>query len=100
MYLGDKDRAELDRILARNVPAGIQVFAFGSRAHGRNLKPLSDIDLCLRGDKPVAGEVLTKLADDLEDSMLPFKGDVVDWAALSPEFRAAIAGDLEPLSEP
>ena len=95
MRLDEADRAELGRILARNLPSGVKVFAFGSRVHGRNLKPFSDIDLCLRGDKPVAGEVLAKLGNDLEDSMLPFKVDVVDWATLSPEFRSVISGDLQ-----
>lgn len=98
MRLDDDHRAELGRILARTLPAGVNVFAFGSRVHGRNLKPFSDIDLCLRGDKPVPGDVLMKLGNELEDSMLPFKVDVVDWATLSPEFRDAIANDLEPVS--
>ena len=97
MRLDEADRAELGRILVRNLPAGVKVFAVGSRVHGRKLKPFSDIDLCLRGDMPVAGEVLAKLSNDLEDSMLPFKVDVVDWATLSPEFRDAIIGDLERL---
>jgi predicted nucleotidyltransferase len=99
MRLDEDNRAELDHILARTLPAGVKVFAFGSRVHGRNLKPFSDIDLCLRGDKPVTAEVMMKIRNELEDSMLPFKVDVVDWATLSPEFRAAIAGDLEELTQ-
>jgi hypothetical protein len=34
----------------------------------------------------------------LEDSRLPFKVDIVDWAAPSREFRDMIGGDLEPVA--
>jgi len=95
MRLGEDHRAELCRILAHNLPAGVMVFAFGARVHGRNLKPYSDLDLCLRGDNPVPAAVLAKLSADLEDSTLPFKVDIIDWAALSPQFRDTISGDLE-----
>jgi uncharacterized protein len=99
MHLGDDHRGELRRVLARSLPAGVNVYAFGSRVHRRNLKPYSDLDLCLLGDQPVSAAVLAKLDADLEDSQLPFKVDIVDWAALSSEFRYAIAGDLTPLAQ-
>jgi predicted nucleotidyltransferase len=97
-HLSDGDRAEVRRILESNLPEDVRVFAFGSRVHGRNLKPYSDLDLCLRAEKPLPVTVLTKLAADFEDSHLPYKVDVVDWGALSPEFRDVIAGDLEALA--
>jgi predicted nucleotidyltransferase len=77
MHLSVDQRADLGRILARNLPASVRVFAFGSRVHGRNLKPYSDLDLCLRDDQPVPSSVQAR-------------------AALSAEFRDAIARDLEP----
>jgi predicted nucleotidyltransferase len=98
MRLRDRHRAELYRILKRHLPEGVRVFAFGSRVHGRNFKAYSDLDLCLRGETPLPVALLANLAADFEDSQLPFKVDVVDWGALSPEFRDAIAGDLEVLA--
>jgi predicted nucleotidyltransferase len=95
MHLGKDDLAEIKRILARNLPPGAQVFAFGSRVHGRNLKPYSDLDLCLRWNAQIPPDVMTKLGTEFEDSRLPFKVDVIDWAAISPEFKDAISADLE-----
>ncbi len=97
MHLDDGACAEVRRLLDRNLPPGVQVFAFGSRVHGRNLKPFSDLDLCLRGAIPVPIAVLSQLNAAFEDSLLPFKVDLVDWAVISAEFRAAIVADLEPL---
>lgn len=98
MHLDNNGRAEVRRILDSTLPPKVQVFAFGSRVHGRNLKPYSDLDLCLKSDAPIPAEVLSKLNAAFEESLLPFKIDIVDWALISPEFRAAIAADLEPLS--
>lgn len=98
MHLGDDHLVEVKRILARNLPPSVQVFAFGSRVHGRNLKPYSDLDLCLWGKLPVPAAVMTKLGTEFEDSLLPFKVDVIDWVAISPEFRVAISADLELLT--
>ena len=41
--------------------------------------------------------MLSKLNEAFEDSLLPFKVDLIDWAVISPGFRAAIIADLEPL---
>lgn len=100
MHLDNSACAEVRRILDHNLPPGVQVFAFGSRVHGRNLKLYSDLDLCLRGAAPVPAAILSKLNEAFEDSLLPFKVDLIDWTVISPEFRAAIIADLEPLPQP
>ena len=83
MHLTDEQRAEISRILDCGLPPQVQVFAFGSRVHGRNLKPFSDLDLCLKDEEPVP-PTSSELAADFEDSLLPFKVDLVDWATISP----------------
>lgn len=85
--------ATVRRILAFWAP-GLPVFAFGSRAHGHHLKPTSDLDLCLKGETAVATKTLRDLKNAFEISDLPMRVDVVDWDALAPEFRNAIANDL------
>ena len=97
MHLTEGHRAEVRRILDRTLPPDIRVFAFGSRVHGRNLKPYSDLDLCLKGESAVPTTALSRLVSAFEDSALPFKVDIVDWAVISPDFRAAVARDLQPL---
>ena len=98
MHLDNASRAEVGRILGSHLEPQVKVYAFGSRVHGRNLKPFSDLDLCLRADAPLPATILSKLNAAFEDSTLPFKVDIVDWETISPEFRAAIEADLAPLT--
>ncbi|TAN62073.1 MAG: hypothetical protein EPN20_11335, partial [Magnetospirillum sp.] len=78
-------------ILERHVPEH-EVWAFGSRATWRS-KAHSDLDLAIIGDAPLPLAVSAALADDFEESNLPFKVDVVDWATTSEAFRAIIERD-------
>jgi Predicted nucleotidyltransferases len=77
-------------ILARHAP-GITVWAFGSRATGRHVKPYSDLDLALIGDGPVSLDTLAALREAFTESDLPWKVDIVDWATTGERFRSIIA---------
>ena len=94
MHLDRRHLEDVRTILAEHLPPDIAVLAFGSRVHGRNLKRFSDLDLCLKGAGPVPDTTLQALRDAFEESALPIKVDIVDWRGLTPEFQAAIAGDL------
>ena len=78
-------------ILRKHVP-NRRVVAFGSRTTGR-CKPFSDLDLAVLGDESVPSVVLAALAEDFDESSLPFKVDLVDWATTAQSFRAIIARD-------
>jgi predicted nucleotidyltransferase len=80
-------------ILRRRVP-GVEAWAFGSRARG-TAKPHSDLDLALIGEAPLDGLTLAELAEDFSASGLPFRVDVVDWAAAAPAFREIIRRDRQ-----
>ena len=75
-------------ILRKHVPQ-YEVWAFGSRAKG-TAKQYSDLDLAVITDEPLSLEVSASLADDLSESALPWKVDVVDWAGTSESFRKII----------
>lgn len=77
-------------ILARHVPDRT-VVAFGSRARG-TAKPWSDLDLAILGDERLPVVILARLASDFEESMLPFRVDVVERAAAAAAFRERIDG--------
>jgi uncharacterized protein len=94
MHIPEAALAEVREILRRQVPPGVQVFAYGSRAHGRNLKPFSDLDLCLRGSASVPWEIVARLRIAFEESDLPFRVNVVDWARLKRNFREVISDDF------
>lgn len=78
-------------ILRREVPE-FAVWAFGSRVKG-TAKAYSDLDLAIMTDTPLSMERLATLKEAFDESDLPFRVDVVDWAVTSPSFRLIIAGE-------
>lgn len=86
-------------ILGHALPPGTQIFVFGSRATGKRLKPFSDLDLCLKGKGELPPQLIAAITQAFADSSLPIKVDVVDWAALTPEFQRAISADLTPFPQ-
>lgn len=78
-------------ILKKHVPAH-SVWAFGSRAKWL-AKEYSDLDLCIVGETPLSFTTLGLLKEAFEDSDLPWKVDVVDWATTSESFRKIIERD-------
>lgn len=78
----------LRSILRRHFPR-VPIWAFGSRVTG-TAKPFSDIDLVLRSETPISMRALACLEEDLADSDLPFRVDVVDWSSIPPTLRIHI----------
>lgn len=78
-------------ILQKCVPER-EVWAFGSRAKWL-AKEYSDLDLCILGKAPLSFRTLGLLEEAFEDSDLPYKVDVVDWATTSEGFRKIIERD-------
>jgi predicted nucleotidyltransferase len=61
-------------------------FIFGSRVTGSN-RPFSDIDLGILGPKPLPTKNYISLVQALEDSDIPYRTDVVDFASVSDRFK-------------
>ena len=74
------------------VVPNVEVWAFGSRAK-YVAKPYSDLDLALITRQPMTLEQLANISEAFENSDLPIRVDVVDWAATSEAFRKIIAQD-------
>ena len=66
-----------------------EVWAFGSRAKWL-AKEYSDLDLCVVGDTPLSFRTLGLIEEAFDESDLPYKVDVVDWATTSESFRKII----------
>ena len=93
MHLSDQDTRIVLDILARHVPDR-EVWAFGSRVHGRHLKPFSDLDLVvLGGDLPL--DRYLRLTGAFTDSDLPIRVDVAVWDGLLPGIREIILREYE-----
>lgn len=76
-------------ILKDHLPKGTLAWAFGSRVTW-TAKPFSDLDIALEGAAPLASDVLIDLEEAFDASDLPWKVDLIDLNAVSPEFRAIV----------
>ena len=83
-----RDWSEVNRILKTYIPE-YTVWAFGSRVTG-TAKPYSDLDLAILTDQPLSMECMATIKDAFDESDLPIRVDVVDWAVTSASFREII----------
>ncbi len=87
----DLDQKSLElvkKIMSKHLP-GVTVKVFGSRVTGK-AKRYSDLDLVIKGEEAIPMEMLNAIKFDFSDSDLPILVDIVDWHAITPEFRQAI----------
>ncbi len=82
------DQEIVTTILKKHVPHA-EVRVFGSR-HKWTAKPYSDLDLAIVADAKLEKQIIYDLEEAFEESELSFRVDVIDWYAISDEFRAII----------
>jgi len=74
------------QIVLKHIPKNeFAVFLFGSRAVG-NANSLSDIDVGIMGTKPLPTLIMADLDSDLEESIVPFKIDLIDFYQVDKAF--------------
>lgn len=71
------------------MPSNAKMFFFGSRTTGRT-KPFSDIDFLIDIGTQRSLEQLSSLTIEFDESLLPYKVDIVDASTISEEFKLAI----------
>lgn len=79
---------EILRILSQFVPQ-YTIWAFGSRVTGK-AKRYSDLDLVIYSNRPLSLESMATLNDAFDESDLPIRVDIVDWAGTASSFREII----------
>jgi uncharacterized protein len=89
MIIEDAQLEIVRGILQTNIPF-YEVWAFGSRVHGRNLKQFSDLDLAVISPNGLYLDELVHLKEAFSEANLPFKVDIADWNELSEEFKKII----------
>ncbi len=93
-----KHLAIVREILRKHLPINSTVWIFGSRAKSAT-KKYSDLDLLIdMAGKELPLSILSDLADDFDESDLPYKVDVVDWNSITESFRKHIQDDRVVLS--
>ncbi len=86
--LSPADETIVNAILKKHI-AKCEVRAFGSR-HKWTAKSYSDLDLAIVGTAKLDKNVIYALQEAFEESELSFRVDVLDWYAISDEFRQII----------
>lgn len=87
-------------IVLKNIPKELYtVFLFGSRVSGAN-RFASDIDIGISGNKPLDKKVMYKIKDEIEESIVPFKVDVIDFFETSEKFKSKALKDIELWNKP
>jgi predicted nucleotidyltransferase len=91
LFLAERHRRELLRILAGYVPEQ-DVWAFGSRATGKHLGRVSDLDLAV--ERAVTPSARYDLKEALDESTLPIRVDFVELERVDPAFAERIRPDF------
>lgn len=78
----------IESILKTHVP-NHNVWAFGSRVR-TCAKEHSDLDLVIIGNVKLPLATLASLKETFEESVLPYRVDIVDWHRISEKFRSVI----------
>ncbi|MEK7141234.1 MAG: nucleotidyltransferase domain-containing protein [Patescibacteria group bacterium] len=63
-----------------------RAFIFGSRT-GENHRKYCDLDVGIMGPVSLPASKLLQIAEDLHNSDIPYRTDVVDFASVSQDFR-------------
>lgn len=82
----------VNNIFSAILPDG-EVFVFGSRAKAP-AKGHSDLDLVIKRNGALERDVLRKLKTAFEESDLPFRVDIVEWATMKETFRNIIQNEM------
>ena len=95
--ISQKAEEEIKRIVFRFLsPSEYKVFIFGSRIVGK-AKKYSDYDIGIIGKKAVPWKILTLIEEDLEESDLPYKVDIVDFSLVSSNFKKVALSKIKKL---
>ena len=66
-----------------------RVVVFGSRVNGKNTHN-SDLDIAIIADEKLDFKTMANIKMDIEESPIPFRVDIVDYNAVSDEFKRII----------
>lgn len=88
----------IKKILKKHIP-DCEVRVFGSRIN-KKTKPYSDLDIAVMGSKKLSRRILYSLKDAFAESDIPFRVDVLDWHAISKEFKHVVDKDYKVIQKP
>lgn len=94
----DKELLVIKKILQKFVP-NCEIWVFGSRITD-NIKTYSDLDIVIIDKEIIPRNILFDLKDAFDESILPYRVDILDWQRITPEFRKVIEKNYVVLQKP
>ena len=95
MHINDQHLCYVLDILKKQVP-NHEIWAFGSRVHGKNIKKFSDLDLAVQDSQM---PLKLKEKSSFSDSNLPFRVDIVTWSGIDQSFKDIIVKNYNVLQQ-
>ncbi len=93
IHISDTDKRTLETVLT----GPYEVYVFGSRLKGTH-RPFSDLDICLKGTEKLSASTIGMLREELSQSDIPYKIDLVDYYHLADSFKQLIDNEAVRLS--
>ena len=76
-----------------NVLTDVEIYIFGSRVQGV-AKKYSDVDIALRSSEKIKFSDILRIKSLFENSIFPYKVDIVNLDSVTPEFLSIIEKDM------
>ena len=76
-----------------NVLTDVEIYIFGSRVQGV-AKKYSDVDIALRSSEMIKFSDILRIKSLFENSIFPYKVDIVNLDSVTPEFLSIIEKDM------
>lgn len=89
----NQSEAYIRRLLAEHIPSQARVYLYGSRSRHDN-RWNSDYDLWIDAD--ISRKVIAEMADQFEESFVPFRVDIVTTPQLNGRFAERVREEAIP----
>ncbi len=86
-------------VLSKIDPDNVMVFLFGSRASGK-AGERADVDIGLWSADKLPRRLYHQIRNAVDESIIPYKIDIVDFTRADPEFRSIALKDIEIWNKP
>ncbi len=84
----------LKEIMCKEIPGNYAIFLFGSRAR-KEQKNSPDADVGILGRQPFPMTLKNNIISKIEESIIPFKVDIIDFYQSDSEFKQEALRDIE-----
>ena len=90
----EKEQLKIVKEILRKYVPNSEIRIFGSRYKHTN-KEYSDIDIAIVGNEKLTIKQYAKIKEDFEESNLKYRVDIIDWNAISEDFKKIIEEGYE-----